>query len=324
MEYTKREVSRDLVRAEVLNYLRENRDKFRFSGLSEAAIAQGNAIAADIWRRHVSEIGAYLPDFVDQVHRRLHSSGKVARIPVPVNDSIVASTCDLYETTRITYLILEEIVECMHSGVLIELAFLARTRQATGSLDFRLGEGRLVLTEFGDRYVADALAVTHSTEEYFDILRQTKEPDDVLKGYLSEGLACLRHRLPRAAAVLLRLAAEHTLDLLVQSTEKALNSNEKASKSFQTRINKTRREGLEAWAQTIFKKLESTKGLVPHSAAVTNRLKAAFHQIRHSGGRAAHLSEPILPKVVRDDYALFANSVYTIVMDIIEHQSTMP
>lgn len=321
MNYTQREVRHDLVRAEVLSYLLENRDKFIFSGLQEDAIARGDGLAASKWQEHVSQVGMSLPEFVDDVYERLHKSGKVICTPKPVSDSIVANTCDTYYATRITYLILDEIVDLVRCGVLVELKFSTPAR-STGSLDFKLQSGRLMLTEYGYQFVADPLIVPYFAEEYLDLLRRTQEPDDVLQGYLSEGLACLRHRLNRAAAVLLRLAAEHTLQLLIDSTIAALGNRPKEQAKLEGKI-KSAGLRIQDRAEAIFRKLESAADLAPAAADIRNRLRAAFHSVRRLGGRAAHLSETIRSNEIRDHYSLFASSIYSIVMGIIKHQEAL-
>jgi len=317
MSFTRIEVPRDWVREEVLIYLRENRENFVLSQPERWPRSPGMVQA---WSDHTSKVGRSLNEFVNEVYERLFSSGKARCTLVPVNDSIVMNAHNAYYPTRVKFLILEETFELIRAGVLISVKFELE-RPLSYDFEFDFGKGWVVLTDYGARFVTETLVSPYFVEQYFDVLRQAAEPDDELKGYLSEGLACLRNHLGRAAAILLRLAAEHTLNLLIDSTKASIQDAKKRNSLEQ----KVKRAGMriEERAEVIFRKLESEPGLVPHKDAVTNRLRPAFHSIRDLGGRAAHLSFPIRLEEVRDHYTLYASSVYTITMKIIQHQEAM-
>ncbi len=317
MSFTRIEVSRDLVREEVLTYLRENRENFLLSQPERWSRSPGMAQA---WSDHTSKVGRSLNEFVNEVYERLFSSGKARCTLVPVNDSIVMNAHNAYYPTRVKFLILEEIFELIRAGVLIDVKFKLE-RQLSYDFEFDFGKGWVVLTDYGARFVAETLVSPYFVEQYFDVLRQTAEPDDLLQGYLSEGLACLRNHLGRAAAILLRLAAEHTLNLLIDSTKASIQDAKKRN-SLEQKV-KTAGMRIEKRAEVIFRKLESEPGLVPHKDAVTNRLRPAFHSIRDLGGRAAHLSSPVRLEQVKDHYTLYASSVYAITMKIIQYQEAM-
>lgn len=319
MSFTKIEVDRNVVREEVLSYLRANREDFVLPHPERWSVDLNMALDMDrLWHVHTSKIGKSLNDFVDEVYERLRSSGKARHTDVPTNTSSAMHAYNAYYRTRIKFLILEEIFELIRAGVLIEVEFNPEGPGTSYDFEFDFRKGWVVLAAYGAEFVTEALVSPYFVEQYFDVLRQTAEPDDILQGYLSEGLACLRNHLGRAAAILLRGAAEHTLDLLIDSTKVSIQ-NEKERDRLKGKI---RRAGIriEERAEAIFKKLESAQGLVPRKDAVTNQLRPTFHSIRDLGGRAAHLSSPIQLEEVRNHYTLYASSVYAITMKIIQYQ----
>jgi len=256
--------------------------------------------------------------FIGEVYERLVSSGKAKRLVKPVNDSTIMNAYNAYFPLQIKTFILEEIFALVNAGILIQAKFKPQHPGINFDFVFDFGTDFVMLTERGVRFLTEEPAIPYFAEQYLDRLRQTAEPDDELKGYLSEGLACLRNHLGRAAAVLLRLAAEHTLNLLIDSTKSAIKNARECS-SLERNINKARMN-IEERAEAVFRKLESKQELVPHKDAVTNCLRPAFHSVRVLGGRAAHLSAPIQLEEVRDHYTLYASSVYAVMMEIIQHQ----
>lgn len=320
MKYTQVEVSRDLIRDEVLRYLRENQ---RTLMLSEPATAVPNA--ARHWFDATQKVGKSMNELTEEVYRRLISSGEARLTDVAVLDSSIMSAYNAYFPVKVKTKILEEIVQLVRIGVLIPVGYAAKRPGVNYEFDFDFGSGLLLLTEYGVRYLAEGARLPFFAEEYVSRLRQTAEPDDELKGYLSEGLACVRNHLGRAAAILLRLAAEHTLDKLVRSIMASI-AQDKERKSFERGI-RTAGLRIEERAEVVFRKLESSTVLVPDSKhfrnMVRNRLRSAFHSIRDLGGRAAHLGDTIELEEVIDHYALYASSVYPIAMKIIEHQRTL-
>lgn len=313
MSYTRLEVSRSLVRAEILDYLRENQ---RRSVLSEppAAIAPDRQ-----WFDATGKIGISVNDFVNAIYERLIASGKTKQTVVSVTDSTVMNAYNAHFPLYIKTVILEEVLGLVRFGILIQVGFKAQRPGMNFDFEFDLGKGVVMLTEQGVRFLTEEPAIPYFADQYFDRLRQAGEPDDELKGYLTEGLACLRSHFARAAAILLRLAAEHTLTLLINSTLSLVQDSRERS-SLERNINKAR-TSIEERAEAIFRKLESDHRLVPHRDAITNRLRPAFHSIRDLGGQAAHLSAVIQLDQVIDHYTLYASSVYALVMAIIQHQN---
>lgn len=314
MKYTRIEVSRDLVRDEILNYLRENRQRLVLS-------PPPSRFGADLsWFETTKRIGISVNTFIGEVCERLVSSGKAKCTVIPVNDSTIMNAYDAYFPLQIKTFILEEIFELINVGILIQVKFRPEDPGRNFNFIFDFGTDFVMLTERGVQFVIEEPTIPYFAEQYLDRLRQVAEPDDELKGYLSEGLACLQNHLGRAAAVLLRLAAEHTLNLLIDSTMSAMKNTQERN-SLERKINRARMN-IEERAEAVFRKLESKQGLVPHKDAVTNRLRPAFHSIRVLGGRAAHLSTPIQLEEVRNHYTLYASSVYAVIMEIIQHQKS--
>jgi hypothetical protein len=316
MSYTQIEVSRNLVRDEILTYLHENQQRLV---LSQPPFFTG---AERMWFDTTSKTGISVNEFVDAIYERLVTSGKANRTIVPVNDSTIMNAYVAYFPLQIKTIILEEIFELVRAGILVQVRFNPQRPGLNFNFEFDLGAGSVMLTESGIRFLAEEPTPPYFAEQYVDRLRRTAEPDDELKGYLSEGLACLQHHLSRAAAVLLRLAAEHVLNLLIDSTKAAIKNAQERS-SLEKNINRARMN-IEERAEVVFRKLESEQGLVPHQDEVTNRLRPAFHSIRDLGGRAAHWSSSIQLEEVRDHYTLYASSVYVVIMKIIECQKNLP
>lgn len=259
--------------------------------------------------------------YANTVYERLVESGKAKQTVVPVADSTVMNAYNAYFPLYIKTVILEEVLDLVRLGVLIQVGFKARRPGLSFDFELDLGKGVVMLTEQGIRFLTEEPTIPYFAEKYFDRLRQAGEPDDEIKGYLTEGLACLRNHFARAAAILLRLAAEHTLTLLISSTLAAIQTPRERS-SLEQNINKARMN-IEDRAEAIFRKLESDQRLVPHRDTVTNRLRPAFHSIRDLGGRAAHLSAIIQLDEVTDHYTLYASSVHTVVMAIVQHQNSL-
>lgn len=133
----------------------------------------------------------------------------------------------------------------------------------------------------------------------------------------------MRSGLGRAAAILLRLALEHMLNLLTESIERVLESNKAEKDKF---IGEIRRAGvlIEKRTEVILNKLEFGQDLIPPQSYfrddVKHKLRAAIHSIRSLGGKAAHLSTPIQIEEVQDHYTIFASTVYPLATRTIEHQ----
>ena len=318
MSYTRIEVSRGVVRDAILAYLRQERAHLV---LPEPSVPSSVCEADRMWfHETTSETGIPLNGLVDNVYQIVISSGKAHLTTVPAGTNMVMNAYDAYFPVRTKTIILEEVLELVRAGVLLQVK--PKSARQGFSVEFDFGGGSVMLTERGIQFLAEEPPIPYFAEQYIDRLRQTAEPDDELKGYLSEGLACLQHHLGRAAAVLLRLAAEHALNLLIDSTRTAIKDAQEQS-GFQGKINKARMN-IEERAEVVFRKLESEQALVPHREEVTNSLRPAFHSIRVLGGRAAHLSSPIQLEEVRDHYTLYASSVWAVIARIIQHQKNLP
>lgn len=320
MSYTQVEVSHYLIRDELLNYLQDNLRSLR---LPEPVSTVPNTVQH--WFDRTQRAGVSVNCIASDVVKRLISSGRAHCTTVEVGDSSVMSAHNAYQPLRAKIAVLEEITELVRMGVLMPVGL--NPTEPGLNYDFKLdvAANSVMVTEYGLRYLADAAAVPYFAEAYLEQLTQTTEADEDLTGYLSEGLACLRSHLVRAAAILLRLAAEHSLNRLIQSTEASL-SQDKERERFTSRI---RRAGIriEERAEVVFRKLESSGTLIPDTKqsrnAVRNRLRPAFHSIRDLGGRAAHTASRITLEEVTDHYTLYVYSVHRIIAMIIEHQGAV-
>lgn len=317
MSYKKIEVSRDLVRDQLLRYLRTNLQRLLLPEPVGTPLG-----TARQWFERTKKAGRPVNDLASDVFEQLTSLRIATVTDVPVYDGGEMNAYDAYYPLRIKMVIVEEIVELVRMGVLMPVG-LNPTRPGM-NYDFKLdlGSGSVMLTEYGVRYLDNECAVPYFAEEYIERLAHRAEPDEELKGYVSEGLACLRSHLPRASAMLLRLAAEHILNSLVESTISSIGPD-KELQNFRRRIRKAG-ISIEKRGEVVLGKLESSNPLMPADKhfrkMVSNQLRPALHSIRELGGRAAHMSSTVDLGDVSDHYTLFANSVYPIVMRVIQHQ----
>jgi len=321
MSYNRIEVSHDLVRSELLAYLEEHHRNLLLPEPNERAIN-----AAQDWFDGTRKAGMPVETIANQVLERLLSSRKAVRTEISVNDSSIMNAHAAYQPLQAKVLIVDEIAELIRMGVLVPLRFRPENPGVNYNFALETGTGSVMITEYGGRYLADPSAIPYCAEDYLGQLRQVADPDEELVGYLSEGLSCLRHHLPRAAAMLLRVAAEHSLSVLIEVTGIALDEG-KERDAF---LRGVRKAGIriEQRAEVVFRKLESCPALIPDTGqqrkAVSNRLRPAFHSIRDLGGRAAHIALPITLGEVRDHYTLYAHSVYGIIMMIVDRQRADP
>lgn len=313
MSYIQIDVSRDLARSELLACLKEHVPNMRLPEPADRAIN-----TAQDWYDRTTTAGMPVDAIAKEVLERLVSSGKAVRTEVSVNDSSIMSAHSAYQPLRAKMLIVEEIAELIRMGVLFPVQFNPEKPRLNYNFELGFGGHAVMVTEYGVRYLAESSTIPYYAEDYLSQLRQAAEPDEELVGYLSEGLACLRHHLPRAAVMILRLAAEHSLSRLIESTTASLSEG-KERQAFERRI---RRAGIriEQRAEALFRKLESSPETKQWRNAVRNRLRPSFHAIRDLGGRAAHAGDTITGKDASDHYVLFTDSVYGIIMRIIEHQ----
>lgn len=320
MSYKKIEVSRDLARDQLLRYLRANLQRLLLPEPVRTPLG-----TARQWFERTKKAGRPVNDLASDVFEQLTSLGIATVTDVPVYDSGEMSAYDAYYALRIKMVIVEEIVELVRMGVLAPVGFTPEQERLNFNFVFDVSGRSVIVTEYGVRYLAEASAIPYFADDYLEQLRQIAEPHEELVGYLSEGLACLRNHLARAGAMLLRLAAEHSLNRLIESTEASLGSD----KQRQTFTRRIRKAGIriEKRAEVVFRQLESSSTLIPdtkHSRnEVKNRLRPAFHSIRDLGGRAAHTASKITLEEVRAHYTLYTHSVYGIVVRIIDHQGTL-
>jgi hypothetical protein len=212
--------------------------------------------------------------------------------------------------------------ELIRAGILIQIGYKAKDPERTFDFTFEVNAGGVLLSEYGRKFLSEQPSLPYFTESYLNRLREVADPGDELQAYLSEGLACLRSSLGRAAALLLRLAVEHMLNLLAESTERVLESNKAEKDKF---IGEIRRAGvlIEKRTEVILNKLEFGQDLIPQSYfrdGVKHKFRATVHSIRSLGGKAAHISTAIQIEEVQDHYVLFTSTVYPLAMRIIEHQ----
>ncbi|HEX6293066.1 MAG TPA: hypothetical protein VFZ66_28040 [Herpetosiphonaceae bacterium] len=320
MHFTRITISRDLIRDEVINYVRENRASLSLPQPIEYTGAY--IVGTHEWFNQTKQVGISINTIIDMIYNKLISSGKARTENVAVNNSSTMTTFNAYFPLQVKTIILEEILDLTRLGVLTLLQFTPKNQGINYDFVFDVRSDRIVLTEYGSRFITEASPLPFFSNQYLGILRQVSEPDDELQAYLSEGITCLRNQLARAAAILLRLAAEHSLDKLIDSTKLAIPTDQERS-SFMEKIRKAS-TNLQQRAEVAFQKLESSSGLIPSQLdkSVRYQLRAAFHSIRELGGRAAHKSNNILLQEVTDHYTLYAGSVYSIVNQVIDYQTT--
>src|SRR5262249_52135823 len=267
-----------------------------------------------------NKAGISINEIADSVYQRLITSGQAGVENISVNDSENMHVYNSYIPIKCKTTLVEEIMELISQGLLIQIKF-KRLNPMNYDFSFDLTSDQVILTEYGLQFLKDTHVLPYFADQYLDLLRRIAEPDRDLQNYLSEGIACLRHHLSRASAILLRAAIEHTLAKLIESTRRAIQDSAEQS-MFDQNIRRAR-NNIEDRAEAVFRKLESTAGLIPDSdyfrGIVRNRLRAAFHSIRDLGGKAVHTAEPIEQREVLDHYTLFSSSVYPPVMTIIAH-----
>lgn len=314
MHYSEMKIPREVIREALLNYLRENINQLR---LSPPAHFTG---ADRIWFDGTRATGKRLPIVIEQVYENLLASKKILTSDVPVNDSTLMHAYNAYHPLRIKEYILEELMELVRIGILLQMRFKPTDPDRNFDFTFETPSETVMLSDFGIRFLQAQTASPYFIEAYLGKLDEISSLNDELRGYLSEGMMCLRHQLARASALLLRLAAENTLTRLIDEVQNALPSKPQKDK-FKASI---RNAGIriEERAEIVFQALEHGELLQNNNRLrddMRHQLKAAFHSIRASGGRAAHLSDRIEASSVADNYVLFANSVYPIMASLFKH-----
>ncbi len=314
MNFTELAVDRSIVREEILTYIRDNTNTF-----VHHLKRPGDGIDPQTWVQYVTSSGMDTISFIIEVYRQLIAKGKISATSVSAYSSQVVAVQNSFFELYLREIIFEEMMALVRVGVLVQ-ARVTNPESRNWECFLLPDMSRIMLSEYGIKFVENIQAMPYYAEEYFARLRQVAEPDDELKGYLSEGLACLRNNLARAAAILLRLAAEHILNSLTQAiTDKMPDEARK-----QEHQRKIRQAGIkiEERAEVNFKVLESNSLFLSNSPLkdrLNNELRPAFHGIRILGGSAAHLSNPVDLAQVRNYYTLFADGVYKIMMEIILH-----
>jgi hypothetical protein len=270
-------------------------------------------------------VGVSTNDLVDKIYLQLTESEAARLTKVPVDDSTVMNAYDAYVPLQTKTLILAEIFELIRAGVLMQVRLTPKSEGVNFDFEFNFNTGYLILTIYGVQFLVEELLPPYFSEAYLERLKKVSDPDEELQGYLSEGLACLRSHLGRASAILLRIAAEHMLNVLVESTQMSIKQDKEQQK-FKGKI---RSAGIkiEERAEVVFKKLESSTVLIPDKPyfrnMISHRLRPAFHSIRDLGGKAAHLASAIQLEEVADHYTVYASTVYPIIVKIIEYQKTL-
>lgn len=255
---------------------------------------------------------------LEDVYKQLEESGKLKKTIISVNDSSRQRSERIYYRLYIQGIIFEEVMSLVREGIIMLARIDPDPVAWTGRFIF--DPNHILVTEYGERVLANYQVLPYFSEEYIRILRQTHEPDDELKGYLAEGLTCLHHNLPRAAILLLRLPCEHMLQKLVDAIELKL-PDETRKNGFKGKIRKAS-TNLERRANAIFDQLEVDAILLGSAThlkdRVLNELKPTFHTIREVAGNAAHRNVPVDRDQVRHFYGAFASTIYPITMKIVQ------
>jgi hypothetical protein len=318
MSYTQVEISRAVIRDALIAYLRANRGRLVLPQPREKS-----PDPAREWFDATRQIGMSVIELAGEVYRIVVASDTTRQTVVSVSSSGVMNAFEAYLPVQNELIILEEILDLVHTGVLMQVK-LSPQRPGAYDFVFSCDTDRVLLTIFGQQVLDEDRIQPYFTESYLSGLHQIEKLDPTLEGYLSEGLVCLRNHLTRAAAILLRTAAEYTLELLIQSTLASLKPAEQ--QKFKSDI-RNAGTNIEKRGEAVLRKLESSAVLLPRGSnalgKVRCRLRAAFHSIRDLGGTAAHLASPIQPAEVTDHYTLYASSVYPIVVEIIQHHRTL-
>jgi hypothetical protein len=307
VNFTELSVDRGIVRDEILAYIRDNPNTFIFH-----VKRPGDGIDPRTWVQYVTTSGMDTISFIIEVYRRLMAGGKISTTSIPTYSSQVVAVQNSFFELYLKEIIFEEMMALVRMGVLAQ-ARVVNPDSRNWECFMLPDSSRIMLSEYGIKFIENAQTTPYYIEEYFARLQQVAEPDDELKGYLSEGLACLRNNLARAAAILLRLAAEHILNLLTQAIIDKM-PDEKRKQEHQQKI---RQAGIkiEERAEVNFKVLDSNSLFLPNSPLkerLNNELRPAFHGIRILGGSAAHLSNPVDIAQVRNYYTLFADGVESV------------
>lgn len=316
--YEKLEISHDMVRDEILMYLKE--EQTRLVLLEPTAPQWGRG-----WVENSQKLGRGINELIEEIYRRLSSTNKIRRTGITVNNTNELTAFNYYYPVLIKTSILEELTEFIRAGILIQMKYKVKN-QMDFDLEFDLSADRLLLTNFGRKLISGQSQLPYFAESYLNRLRNDYDPDEELTAYLSEGLACLRNGLGRASAILLRLAVEHVVNLLAKSIEKTLESNRAEKEKF---IGDIRKVGvsIEKRIEVILNKLEHGQDLIPSESyfreEIKNGFRATLHSTRRLGGKAAHLASPIELEHVQEHYTLFASTIYPIAMKIIGHQNRM-
>lgn len=314
--------SHEVIRDGLMEYFRKNKRNFVLSFEESSNFFTFNSRSGQGFY-----INRYDRQIIENVINLLKASGRLPQRQFDIDPNQKA-LFDNFQTTMIQMVVLEEINHLIRLGVLIEV-WLDQddSRYATNVWP---GNQHLLLTQYGRRFIDNVNVVPIEAEKYINLLRMVAEPDDELKAYLSEGLACLRSNLPRAAAVLLRVALEHLLDLITESIVSKLPS-ESRKKDHRKKVNAVGnniRDRIEVNLQVLEVNSEFLSDGTQAGRNLKDRLmlqmRPAFHAIRDLGGTAAHPAENIEFENVKTHYDLFATIAYKISMEVIHYISDMP
>lgn len=309
MEFEERRIERARVRDEIFAVLKAHNFASYIDRLNFAA-----RTIEDLTGR-----GRELHAFLEETYARLDQSGKIQKIRHTVNDSTLQRSEETYSRLYIQGIIFDEVMALVREGIIMLANIIPNQMQWTGRYVF--DPNHILVTEYGARVLEDYQSIPYFADDYIKILEKTAVPDDELRGYLSEGLACLQGNLPRAATLLLRLPCEHLLQKLIDAVDAKL-PDQQGKNDFKGKIRKAS-TNIERRANAVFDQLEFDVALLANATylrdRLRNELKPTFHTIREFAGNAAHRNVPIDRQQVRDFYGVFASTVYPITINIIEY-----
>jgi hypothetical protein len=260
--------------------------------------------------------GATVRQFVDDIFDRLTTGGILMRLAKSVANSSIQQTQQIYSDFRLRTSIIEEVQHLIRLGIIT----LAVFQESNGNYYLGLDSPnpnlpdprRILLTEYGVKYLESAVVLPYYAEEYLERLRPYGEVDEELQGYLSEGIACLRNNLHRAAAILLRIAVQRVLELVLDAV--ALNTPNRIPEIERRLTSKNNiHQQIDAY---VFEepKMES---MLKHELEL---LRNTMHIVVKLGSNAAHPSDKTISvQSVRDQYTAFELGIYAIAMRLLDY-----
>lgn len=324
MEYTEYVIDHEAIHNEILAYLRQYRyDYVRHGSRRDEYGAYGrylqaphHSIHTQDWINNRDKDGATVRQFVDDIFDRLTTVGILMRLAKSAANNSIQQTQQIYSDFRLRTSIIEEVQHLFRLGIITLAVFQGGNGKYYLGLDSpnpNLPDPRrILLTEYGVKYLESAVALPYFAEEYLERLRPYGEVDEELQGYLSEGLACLRNNLPRAAAILLRVAVQCVLELIVDAV--AQNMPDQIPNIESRRNNKN----------NIHQQIDAYVFEVPRMNSTQKNelqlLKSMMHIVVKLGADAAHPSNiTISMGSVRDQYTAFERGIYAVAMRYVDY-----